>query len=155
MPDLKHLDTTYVDSYLTDTILEPRADHPPIRATRVVVELEHVPDAHGQRAAKVHVTLTGEKIVRAADGTFTTMNTGEVRVFGLAEEQTRYDLCRQAILESLVRHDLEVSDLSSFAFQDEWDTHRSTLGVGAVNLSGAVSRHLHNPDGEDEEDDRW
>lgn len=152
---LSHLATTYTDVYLVEVPLKATADHPAVRATRVVVELEGVPDQHGRHQAKVHVTVTGERIVQR-NGRHVTSG-AEVRVFGLAEEPVRYTLCRDAVLDSLRRHDLDLSDVGPFTFEQPWEEYARSSAAGAVNLSGAVSRYLLGGDkgAGDLEDDRF
>lgn len=155
MPDLVYLGSTYIDVYMADVPLKAVNDHPPIRATRVVVELEGAHDTTGSGKAKVHISITGERIVALPGGTFTTANTGSGQVFGLLEEQNRYELCRQAILTSLAKHRMTPADLVAFPFEQDWHDHVRTMAVGAVNLGGAVSRYLQHPGQDDVEDDRF
>lgn len=150
---LTHLASTYTDIYLVEVLLEASADHPAIRATRVVVELEGVADQHGLHQAKVHVTMTGERVVQV-DGRYVTTGS-ETRVYGLAEEPVRYTLCREAVLESLARHDLDDSDVAPHTFDKPWEEYSRSVEAGAVNLSGAVSRYLLLADHQDLEDDRF
>jgi intracellular sulfur oxidation DsrE/DsrF family protein len=152
---LNHLATNYRDTYLVDVPLQAVADHPPIRATRVVVRLKNVPDEPRDKAVEVLVRVTGEKLVQTPGG-WVSDGGGDVRVYGLAEEPVRYGLCREAVLDSMRRHGIDPAHLADFAFQDEWDVHKQRIEVGAVNLGGAVSRYLATPPGEaDVEDDRW
>jgi hypothetical protein len=152
---LTHQKTNYRDTYLVDLPLPAVADSPPTRATRVVVRLKNVPDQPRDGAVSALVRVTGERLVQTEQG-WTSAGGDDVRVYGLAEEPVRYNLCREAVLDSLRRHGLQPSHLGDFAFQDEWEQHRNRIEVGAVNLGGAVSRYLAAPADEDDfEDDRW
>lgn len=156
VPDLTHLATSYVDLFRVDVPLGAFADHPPMRATSAIVELQDVPDERGTGSAKVHVILRGERIIPTTDG-YTLEGSGQRQIFGLLEEPERFELCRRVVLASLERHGLGVDDFVAVPFLRSWDEFRSTLDVGAVNLGGAVSRYLHFHDAEtpDVEDDRF
>ncbi|HYN29506.1 MAG TPA: hypothetical protein VES95_06510 [Dermatophilaceae bacterium] len=153
MATLTHLATNYRDIYLVDVPLPAVADHPPIRATRVVVRLRNVPDERRRGVVQVLLRVTGEKLLKTEQG-WTSSGGQDVRVYGLAEEPVRYNLCRDAVLASLRRHGLELSDLAESPFRDEWEEHRQRVEVGAVDLGGAVGSYLEQPLGEDAEDDR-
>lgn len=129
-----------MDVYQIDVPLRAFNDHPPIRATRAQVSVRHLPDDH-HLPATVRVTLTGEKIVSNGKG-YTTVD-NDVRIYGLAEEPVRYNLCRDAVLATLERHGIDHADVRDFAFLHEWDDHRVRGNASAVDLSGAVSAEIH------------
>lgn len=137
MAELKHLETSYTDVYQTDLPLRAFNDHPPIRATRVIVTILHLPDEGGDHSAKVRVAVTGEKIV-STDGGFRTEG-HDIRVYGLAEEPVRYGLCRDAVLTTLERHEVSLDLVADFGFLEEWSEHMHTSNSRAVDFSGAMS----------------
>ncbi|MFN8192170.1 MAG: hypothetical protein U0R78_17440 [Nocardioidaceae bacterium] len=139
MSELQHLESSYTDVYQIDVPLRAFNDHPPIRATRVIVSVRHLPDDHHQPAT-VRVSLTGEKIIATENGFATVDN--DVRVYGLAEEPIRYNLCRDAVLATLERHEIAHDDVRDFAFLVEWDEHRADIDTRAVDLSGAMSPEI-------------
>jgi len=137
--ELQHLESSYTDVYQIDVPLRAFNDHPPIRATRAIVSVRHLPDDHHQPAT-VRVSLTGEKIIATETGFATVDN--DVRVYGLAEEPIRYNLCREAVLETLERHEIAHDDVRDFAFLVPWEDHSAEIDTRAVDLSGALSPEI-------------
>ncbi|MFN8194101.1 MAG: hypothetical protein U0R80_07440 [Nocardioidaceae bacterium] len=137
MSELKHLESSYTDVYQIDVPLRAFNDHPPIRATRVIVSVHHVPDDGGDHTAKIRVSVTGEKIVARNGGYHTEGD--DIRVYGLAEEPIRYGLCHDAVLATLALHEIPLDAVADFAFLEEWGEHAGAIDVSAVDLSGSIS----------------
>ncbi|MFK5647404.1 hypothetical protein ACI3ET_12860 [Ornithinimicrobium sp. LYQ121] len=134
MTRISHVEAAYTDTYLTDVLFEAFNDHPPIRATRITVETDHVSEPGAPREVRVRVSVSGERLQRRDDGWATTGPV--VRAYGLGEEPVRYGLCREAVLEALARHDLTAEEVVGFAFLQPWEEHAATLDTGSSDLSG-------------------
>ena len=140
---ISHVEAAYTDTYLTDVLFEAFNDHPPIRATRVVVHTDHVSEPGTPRQVRVRVSVSGERLQRRDDGWVATGPA--VRAYGLGEEPVRYGLCHEAVLEALGRHGLTSEDVVGFAFLQPWQDHAATLDAGSADLSGMRSQ-VEGPD---------
>lgn len=155
MAHLIHAEADYTDHYIVDAVVPQVNDHAPVRVTRGAVRIEHTSANPSNREVRVTLRVTGEPVVQT-NGRYQPIGGSDVTVFGLGQEQQRYELCAAMVQDALERHHINESDVAGFAFLEPWETYTATHNWGAVNLAGSPSKFVVGGDERDDiEDDRW
>lgn len=117
---IKFTDTSIVDHYSSDTVFAATKTHRAAQVTRVIVEV--VPAEEDPESLFVSVRVMGYELT--AKGT-RDQRSGLTAIYGSRDEQERYELVREALLETVKRHDIDGSRIDDHFFTQTWDQYKA------------------------------